>query len=169
MGQCRENIFHEEREVYAVEKNVVAMLLQPGKEAELISIKPSFQKIEELVGGLADITWPINERFCIAVNDTGKLDGLPLNRALRDKGGRIVDIYAGDIVILGCGKRGGFVDLEEDEIGKLFKRFGKPEFGWKTEEFLEKDAGKSGSAGVVIGKVDSFEDLIKLLKDVYEK
>ena len=150
-------------------KKVTAMLLRPGKEAELIRIRPSFEKIEELVGGTADFTWPFNDRICVVVNDTGKLDGLPLNRALRDRGGRIVDIYAGDIVILGCGKRGGFVDLEEDEIGKLFKRFGKPEFGWKTEEFREKDAGKSGVAGVVVGKVDSFEDLMKLLKDVYEK
>ena len=127
MGKCRDNAGQFEREVYIMEKEVTAMLLRPGKEAELIRIRPSFRKIEELVGGTADFTWPFNGRLCVVVNDPGKLDGLPLNRALRDRGGRIVDIYAGDIVILACGKKDGFDDLSPDEVRELTERFGRPE------------------------------------------
>ena len=153
-----------------MEKKVTAMLLRPGKEAELISIEPSFGKIEELVGGIADFTWPINDRLCVVVNDTGKLDGLPLNRALRNSEGKIVDIYAGDIVILGCHKREGFDDLTPDETKELMERFGRPEFGWKVEDFIDcsRMIPEAGDMQVVAGKVGSFEELMSVLKEVFQ-
>ena len=171
MGQCRENIFHEEREVYAVEKNVVAMLLRPGKEAMLINIEPSFRQIEELVGGLADLTWPINERFCIAVNDTGKLDGLPLNRALRNAEGKIVDIYAGNVVILGSHGGEGFDDLMPDEVEELMERFGKQEYGWEVEGLPGGGDGlgkqEDGCAQAATGRAESFGGFIGFMKKVF--
>ena len=154
-----------------MEKNVVAMLLQPGKEAEIISIEPSYRKIEELVGGLADLTWPINEKFCIAVNDTGKLDGLPLNRALRNIEGKIIDIYAGNVVILGSHGGEGFDDLKPDEIEELMERFGKPEYGWEVDDLPGGGDGpgaqKDGCAQAAAGRAESFGGYVDLMKKVF--
>ena len=150
-------------------KNVVAMLLKPGMDAELISIEPTSKKIGELVGGMVDYTWPIDDTFCIAVNDVGKLEGLPLNRALRNSEGKIIDIYAGTMVILADHGEEEFDDLTPCEVANLMSRFGRAEYGWKAEDLIgsEKDSGEEGTE-IIVGAISGPEDLMYLLKELFE-
>ena len=59
-------------------------------------------------------------------NEEGKINGLPLNRALRDEDGHIYDIVAGDFFI--CDVSGeDFGSLSDEQIEKYTEKFKTPE------------------------------------------
>jgi len=59
-------------------------------------------------------------------NEEGKLDGLPLNRALRDEDGDIYDIVAGNFFLAGIGED-DFIDLPDELVEQFAERFRQPE------------------------------------------
>jgi len=59
-------------------------------------------------------------------NESGKLDGLPLNRALRDSDGDIYDIVAGNFFIAGLGEN-DFTDLPHELAERFAEQFRQPE------------------------------------------
>ena len=59
-------------------------------------------------------------------NEDGKLDGLPLNRALRDSDGDIYDIVAGNFFIVGLGES-DFIDLPHELAERFAEQFRQPE------------------------------------------
>ena len=58
--------------------------------------------------------------------ESGKLDGLPLNRALRDADGDIYDIVAGNFFIVGLGES-DFTDLPRELAERFAEQFRQPE------------------------------------------
>ena len=58
--------------------------------------------------------------------ESGKLDGLPLNRALRDSDGDIYDIVAGNFFIVGLGES-DFIDLPHELAERFAEQFRQPE------------------------------------------
>ena len=58
--------------------------------------------------------------------ESGKLDGLPLNRALRDADGDIYDIVAGSFFIVGLGQN-DFTDLPHELAERFAEQFRQPE------------------------------------------
>ena len=54
--------------------------------------------------------------------ESGKLDGLPLNRALRDSDGDIYDIVAGNFFIVGLGES-DFTDLPHELAERFAEQF----------------------------------------------
>lgn len=59
-------------------------------------------------------------------NEEGKLDGLPLNRALRDEDGDIYDIVAGNFFLAGIGED-DFIDLPDELVEQFAEQFRQPE------------------------------------------
>ena len=59
-------------------------------------------------------------------NEEGKLDGLPLNRALRDEDGDIYDIVAGNFFLAGIGED-DFIDLPDELVEQFTEQFWQPE------------------------------------------
>ena len=60
------------------------------------------------------------------VNDEGKLNGLPLNRALRDDDGHIYDVVAGSFLVVGLAES-DFTSLSPELMDKYEKLFHRPE------------------------------------------
>lgn len=60
------------------------------------------------------------------VNEEGKLDGLPLNRALRDEDGDIYDVVAGNFFLAGIGED-DFIDLPDELVEQFTEQFWQPE------------------------------------------
>ena len=58
--------------------------------------------------------------------ESGKLDGLPLKRALRDADGDIYDIVAGSFFIVGLGES-DFTDLPHELAKRFAEQFRQPE------------------------------------------
>ena len=66
----------------------------------------SLDAMQQTVGGSIEAYYPFEEQVCIVCNDEGKINGLPLNRAIRDEDtNEIVDIIAGTFFICDCRKR----------------------------------------------------------------
>ena len=64
--------------------------------------------------------------------ESGKLDGLPLNRALRDVDGDIYDIVAGNFFIVGLGES-DFTDLPHELAEQFAERFRQPEMFMRVD------------------------------------
>ncbi len=64
--------------------------------------------------------------------ESGKLDGLPLNRALRDSDGDIYDIVAGNFFIVGLGQN-DFTDLPHELAEQFAERFRRPEMFMRVD------------------------------------
>ncbi len=56
--------------------------LEPGKMAEIREIGTSLPELQEAVGGWIEAVYPFEEEVCLVCNEEGKLNGMPLNRAL---------------------------------------------------------------------------------------
>lgn len=64
-------------------EKIKVVLLQPGKLAEVAEIDSSLEGLQAVVGGDIEAVYPFAEEVCIVCNEEGKINGLPLNRAIR--------------------------------------------------------------------------------------
>lgn len=78
------------------------IVLEPMKEAYLAEIENDLSGMQKVVGGYIQGIYPFEEEVCLVVNEEGKINGLPLNRALFDDNGKVYDIIAGTSFICGC-------------------------------------------------------------------
>ena len=130
---------------------VRAMILEPAKHAEVRFICP--KKIDALVEGKPEFTSPF-KGICIAVNEEGKILGLPLNRSLADANGDIQDIYAGTMVILGFTDKQEICSLTDEQVVFLLAEFGEPE---TSDDWVDDDVDLTR------------EDLHHILDEVIDK
>lgn len=124
IGDCKEL-----REIhYAANDNALRVLaVEPGRSPYLKSIPNTLKALQAEVGGYIEAVYPYADPVAIICNEEGKLEGLPLNRAVRDEEtGEIVDIIAGKFLIAGLGEE-DFGSLTPDMAEKYADRFEKPE------------------------------------------
>jgi len=88
------------------------VLVEPGKAARVAEIDGSLEGMQKTVSGYIQAVYPFEETVCLVCNEEGKLQGLPLNRALRDEDNRIYDIVAGTFCV-----RLQYGELQEFERG----------------------------------------------------
>ena len=70
-------------------------------------------------------------------NDEGKINGLPLNRAIRDEDtNEIVDIIAGTFFICDCRKE-SFGSLSEEQQKRYLEKYRLPERFFRTRDGIE--------------------------------
>ena len=67
-----------------------------------------------------------DEPVGLVMNEEGKLDGLPLNRALRDDNGEIYDVVAGSFLVVGLTDE-DFGSLSPDQMKAFEEKFHSPE------------------------------------------
>ena len=89
------------------------LMVEPGKAPYETQIGDDLQSMQSVVGGYIQAVYPYEEPVALICNEDGKLDGLPLNRALRDSDGDIYDIVAGNFFIVGLGQN-DFTDLPHE-------------------------------------------------------
>ena len=89
------------------------VLVEPGKAARVAEIDGSLEGMQKTVSGYIQAVYPFEETVCLVCNEEGKLQGLPLNRALRDEDNRIYDIVAGTFFVCDCSTG----ELQEFERG----------------------------------------------------
>ncbi|MBQ6088546.1 MAG: DUF3846 domain-containing protein, partial [Firmicutes bacterium] len=71
------------------------LICEPGMLARAAEIGTSLEDLQRAVGGLIQAVYPFDDPVAIVCNDEGKINGMPLNRALRDDKGNVYDIIAG--------------------------------------------------------------------------
>ena len=106
--------------------NILAVVVEPGKKPEIKEIDSSLEGLQALVGGYIQAVYPYEDPVGIVCNEEAKLEGLPLNRALRDADGEIYDIVAGTFAIVGL-TDDSFGSLDSELALKYAKLFEQPE------------------------------------------
>ena len=96
------------------------LLVEPMREPRAVQIESGLESLQKAVGGYIEAVYPFDDPVAVIVNDEGKINGLPLNRALRDEAGEIYDVMAGQFLVVGLGKE-NFSDLPPDMMEK-YKR-----------------------------------------------
>lgn len=105
---------------------ITVLVVEPGKEPCIKTIDPGLTSLQKEVGGYIQAVYPFPEPVAIVCNETAKLDGLALNRALRDDAGEIYDIIAGTFLVVGLAEE-DFSSLPPDLIQQFIQHFRKPE------------------------------------------
>lgn len=102
------------------------VLCEPRKKARIATITNTLAYLQQTVGGCIEAVYPFDDPVAIICNEEGKINGLELNRALRDESGTIYDILAGSFLIVGLGEE-DFASLTPEYQEKYRKLFECPE------------------------------------------
>lgn len=98
-------------------------------------IDPGLESLQHEVGGWIEATYPFKDDVAVICNEEGKINGMELNRALRDENGEVLDAIAGPFLIVGLGEE-GFDSLPDDLIEKYRDIFAQPEVFIRTNSGL---------------------------------
>lgn len=98
-------------------------------------IDPGLESLQSEVDGWIETIYPFEDDIALICNEEGKINGLELNRALRDENGEVYDVIAGPFLIVGCGEE-NFDSLSEDMIDKYREIFSQPEVFIRTNSGL---------------------------------
>ena len=110
------------------EKKIIKVLVVKPEQAPTIAeYEDRLETWQQLVGGYIELFYPFEDDVAILCNDEGKIDGLPLNRAIKDANGEILDIIAGTFAVVGLDDEDGFRSLTDDELEKYSKLYAVPE------------------------------------------
>lgn len=107
---------------------IKVLYIQAGKKPQAIEIKHTLGEMQRLVGGTISSFRPFDDNLVLIVNDNGKTDGLPLNRAVYDENGELIDIIAGNFFICYAAPDSSeFSSLPDELIRKYFELFKTPQ------------------------------------------
>ena len=102
------------------------LVVEPYKEPYAKEIDPGLGSLQHEVGGDIEVVYPFDDPVGIICNEEGKLEGLPLNRSLRDEDGEIYDVVAGTVLVVGLGEK-CFEGLSKEQMDKFKAHFKTPE------------------------------------------
>ena len=109
------------------EDKIRVVLVEPGKYAREAEIGTSLSELQEVCDGLIQTFYPFEEMVCIVCNDEGKINGMPLNRAIKDtETGELIDIIAGPFFICDCSTE-NFASLSQEQMDRFLEQFKNPE------------------------------------------
>lgn len=119
------------------DKNTISVLLvQPGKYPKTVQIEDTLEEMQRLVDGDIEEYMPFEDEVALICNDEGKINGMPLNRAVYDSDHQMMDIMAGDFFICYAPFTSEkFLSLPSDLERKYAEMFRYP------EQFMQTDKG----------------------------
>ena len=115
----------EEREISPPELMDV-LLISPGEYPKAIQIGTELEDLQSAVGGYIECVYPFDEMVGLIVNEEGKMNGSSLNRALYSEEGKLVDILAGDFLVVGL-TEDSFGSLTPEQMQRYEQKFHQPE------------------------------------------
>jgi hypothetical protein len=116
-------------------KNNYLLVVEPGKAPRVENLEGTLESLQKAVGGYIEAVYPYDDPVAIIVNEEGKLNGLPMNRALRDEDGDVYDIICGTFLVAGLADE-DFCSLSPELLVKYALRFAH------TETFHIMDDGR---------------------------
>ena len=130
--------FQPELAVDAVrDPTIQVVLVEPGKPARIAEVGTSLDAMQRTVGGDIEAYYPFEEQVCIVCNDEGKINGLPLNRAIRDEETHeIVDAIAGTFFICDCSGE-SLGSLSNEQQKRYLEKYRLPERFFRTRDGIE--------------------------------
>ena len=103
------------------------LVVEPMKAPYEKEIEPGLKSLQHEVGGdIEQFSFGMGSDAAIICNEEGKINGLELNRAMKDERGKIADIIAGTFLVVGLGEE-DYCSLTPEQIKKYQKKFRYPE------------------------------------------
>ena len=100
------------------------LVVEAGKLPVVREIDGSLESMQKIVGGLIQAVYPFDEPVALICNDEGKINGLPMNRQIRE----IDDIIHGTFFICAApSDLERFASLSDELIKRYAERFRFPE------------------------------------------
>ena len=116
---------------------IQVVLVGPGKSARIAEVGTSLDAMQRTVCGSIEACYPFEEQVCIVCNSEGKINGLPLNRAIRDEDtNEIVDIIAGTFFICDCSGE-SLGSLSKEQQKRYLEKYRLPERFFRTRDGIE--------------------------------
>lgn len=116
-----------EREPESSPENTIEVLMvEPGQYPHMERIGADLRSLQKAVDGDIQAVYPYDDAVALICGEEAKLEGKPLNRALRDEKGEIYDIVAGKFFICGLGEE-DFASLPKELQKKYEDKFRQPE------------------------------------------
>lgn len=122
-------VVREEASAYeagSAPETISVLMVEPNKYPRQIEIGTDLEDLQKSVGGMIEVIYPYDEPVALIMNEEGKINGLPLNRALRDDNGNIYDVVAGPFMVAGLTEE-SFGSLSPEQIRKYSEIFKQPE------------------------------------------
>ena len=122
--------------VKASDGKISVLLVEPNKYPKMIEIEDTLEAMQSIVDGDIEEYMPFSDEVAIICNEEGKVNGLPLNRAIYDSDKQMIDIIAGDFFIAYAPIDGeNFKSLTLEMAEKYQEMFKYP------EKFISTDDG----------------------------
>lgn len=119
-------VYGTAREAAADKDTITVLRVEPGEYPRPVRIGTGLHDLQDQVGGFIETSYPFADDACLIMNDIGKIEGLPPNRALRDEDGEVYDIVAGPFLVAGI-KGDSFSSLTPDQVKHYSDLFHSPE------------------------------------------
>ena len=114
------------------------------EEPYVKEIDSGLESLQHEVGGCIEAIYPYEDPVALVCNEEGKLEGLPLNRALRDEDGDIYDVVAGTFMVVGL-TDDSFGSLTVEQMQKFSDLFKVPEQFVKLGDKIVRSHDLEGS------------------------
>ena len=105
---------------------MTVLLVNAEEYPKEIEIATGLESLQQAVQGNIEVVYPFDDPVGIICNEEGKLNGMKLNRALKNDQGEIQDILTGPFLVVGLGAE-DFRSLTPDEMKKYEGIFHQPE------------------------------------------
>lgn len=122
----RDEPFDKAADTTPSKDTIRVLLVDPNEHPKVVEIGTGLKPLQKAVGGDIEVVYPYADPVGLIVNEEGKINGLPLNRALRDEDNEIYDIVAGPFLVAGL-TEDSFGSLTEEQISKFETLFHQPE------------------------------------------
>ena len=108
------------------ENTLTVLVVAPGEKPKVETIDCGLESLQQQVGGYIEAVYPFEEPVGLVCNEEGKINGMQLNRALRNDDNSIYDIVSGTFLVVGLGEE-DFCSLTPEQIEKYSEHFAEPE------------------------------------------
>lgn len=112
------------------------LVVEPMKKPYMKDIDSGLHSLQQEVGGYIEAIYPYEDMVGLVCNEEGKMEGLPLNRAIYSKNGEMFDIIAGTFLIVGLSED-NFSELSGELAEKYAKLFESPEMFYSINGRIE--------------------------------
>ena len=108
-------------------EKITVLVVEPGEVPYVKEIDSGLESLQSEVDGWIEAIYPFDDPVAVICNEEGKLNGLPLNRAIiSEETGDAIDIIAGKFLITGITDE-NFGSLDNAQIKKFSEKFLHPE------------------------------------------
>ena len=105
------------------------IIIKPFTQPYTANIKGDLESMQAIVGGYIEAIYPFDDPdVALVCNEEGKIQGLPLSRAIYDDEGQLLDIIAGDFFIAYAPiESEKFLSIPPELEKKYLDKYGLPE------------------------------------------